>query len=931
MLEKIRQTNWLPWALAFSLFLLTLASRVWLVCHWPVDGPGDGVVYTQIAKNVLEQGVYSLEAEAPFTPTLVRLPGYPLFIAAVYSIFGHDNNTAVRVVQAIVDTFTCVIVALLAFLWTLDQEKKRRNAFFAFLLAALCPFIGIYAATLLTETLTTFLMAAMTLTATLAFTTAKPSRSLCWWGVTGVVAAVAVLLRPDSGLFAAGIGLTLVISGLFLETEVSAALISGLWRVISKGAVFTAAFIVVLTPWTVRNYRLFGVVQPLAPAHAEMPGEFVPHGYDRWLRTWVDDFRFVEPMLWNLDDKPISMTKIPPRAFDSPEERDRVTDLIAAYDHPPGYEGQYSDDVSTDTDSSDEAAAEGGADDETSASDEADDESPGDDVPEDADDDENKKYVVRMTPEIDAAFGAIADERIARSPVRYYLTLPARRAAALWFDSHSLYYPFGGQISPVSDIDYDVDQQYWLPAFTLLMWLYTLLAVCGGFVLWRRRSDKDHLRWLILAILMVVPRIAFFATVENPEPRYVVELFAFTALLGAFFLGDIRSRRSEEQEVSTPAPISERLLSLDVFRGMTIAAMVLVNEPGSWAAVYWPLSHSTGNGATPADWVFPFFLFIVGVSITFSLGRQIAGGQTVGAITSRIVRRSLTLFLIGLFLEAFPFYDLWTASWFEPSTMRIMGILQRIGVCYLVAAILLLHSGWRRLAVITGVLLFGYWALISLVAVPGCDAVNDSACTLAGYIDRAVLGTDHIWTQSKVIDPEGLLSTLPAIATTLMGVLAGLWLRGDRDEKQKFKGLIAAGAIASVAGWMWSYLFPISKLLWTSSYAVYTGGLALVFLGVCYWLVDLKGYRRWSVPFRVFGSNAILLYVGSTIAGKTLEVIELGAPGDATISLQEKIFTGVFLPLGEPALASLCYAFAFVLISLIILWPFYLRGRFIKV
>src|SRR5205085_11992584 len=151
--------------------------------------------------------------------------------------------------------------------------------------------------------------------------------------------------------------------------------------------------------------------------------------------------------------------------------------------------------------------------------------------------DEAKQYVVKMTPEIDAQFAVIADQRIARAPFRYYLFLPAKRAAALWFDSHSLYYPFGGQMSPVTDLDYDVDQQYWLPAFTALMWLYTFLAVAGAVFLWRRRADGSILRWLILLALMTLPRIAFFSTVENPEPRYVVELFAFAAILGGFFLG----------------------------------------------------------------------------------------------------------------------------------------------------------------------------------------------------------------------------------------------------------------------------------------------------------------------------------------------------------------------------------------------------------
>ncbi|MEP6787296.1 MAG: heparan-alpha-glucosaminide N-acetyltransferase domain-containing protein, partial [Acidobacteriota bacterium] len=774
-MEKLRQKKWFPWVLAISLFLLTLTSRICLAYFYPVDGPGDGVIYTQIAKNILEQNVYSLESAAPYTPTLVRLPGYPLFIAGVYSVFGHDNNTAVRVVQAVFDTFTCVIIALLVLLWTEDEERKRKNAFWAFILSALCPFIAIYAATLLTETLATFLMALMALTATFALKAASAWRSSFWWIFTGLIAGVAVLLRPDSGLFAAGLGLTLVIAGLFLQTEVQEKFLVRLWRVVWKGALFSLAFILALTPWTVRNERLFGVFQPLAPAHAEMPGEFVPHGYERWLRTWVDDFRFVEPTLWNLDEKPIRIAKIPERDFDSPEERDRVAALLEQYNNPPGSGNQYkkaddendSADADTGDDKTDDSGDNGAdpGDEQSSDSTDGDAVQSSDDSSDD--DDENKKFIVKMTPEIDAGFAAIADERIERSPVRYYLFLPAKRAAALWFDSHSLYYPFGGQMSPISDLDYDVDQQYWLPAFTLVMWIYTLLGVGGIVVLWRRRTDKNTLQWLILLALMTLPRIIFFSTVANPEPRYVVELFAFMAVLGGFFLGNLGRNKPVMEETRDAQLPPDRLLSLDVFRGLTIAAMVLVNEPGTWSAVYEPLTHSEWNGATPADWVFPFFLFIVGISIALALGKQADEGKAGRTIHFKIIRRSILLFALGVLLEIFPFYNIWTAAWFDPSTLRIMGILQRIAICYLVASLIFLHTNWKRQTVIVLVILLVYWALMTLINVPGCEVttLNDRACNLAAYIDQTILGANHIWEQSKVLDPEGLLSTLPAIAT----------------------------------------------------------------------------------------------------------------------------------------------------------------------
>ncbi len=938
MLEKLRQKKWFPWAVVIILVLLTLTSRVCVAYFLANDDPGDGVVYARLARNLLEQGVYSTDAEAPFTPTLIRLPGYPLFLAGVYSIFGQENNTAVRIVQAVFDTGTCVIIGLIAFLWTGDEERKRKKGLLAFLLAALCPFIVIYTATILTETLTTFLMAAMTLTATLGLKATGNRKMFLWWSLTGLFAGTAVFLRPDNGLFAAGIGMTLVISELFLTDADSPKFSRRLLRAVWKGAVFSAIFVLVLTPWTMRNYRLFGVFQPISPAHADMPGEFVPLGYYRWLRTWVDDSRFIEPMQWNLGEKPINISVIPPKNFDSPEERARVEALIEQYNHPPGSEAQNPPPVAeTSDDSSDNADS--GDDSGDNSPDEADTNSDSgtadkpDSSEDQSDDDENKKYVVKMTPEIDAEFGRIADERISRSPLRYYLFVPAKRAAALWFDSHSLYYPFGGQMSPVRDLDYDVNQQYWLPFFTLLMWAYTLLAIGGALVLWRMSEDRNMSRWLVLLALMTLPRIAFLSSVENPEQRYVIELFAFTALLGGLWLGGCRSQGPETEETSAPGPIPNRLLSLDIFRGLTIAAMTLVNCPGTWDAIYPPLQHARWNGATPTDWIFPFFLFIAGVSISFALGKRVDERTVDRGVYFKIIKRTGLLFALGILLEIFPFYNIWTAAWFEPSTLRIMGVLQRIAICYLVAALIFLHTNWKRQATIAALVLLGYWALMTLINVPGCEVTtfNDRACNLAGYIDRVVLTTEHIWNQSKVYDPDGLLSTLSAIGTTLIGVLAGQWLRSDRDGLRKVARMLLAGVVLTFTGWVWSAWFPLNKTLWTSSYVLYTAGLALIFLAICYWLVDLRGYKRWAKPFVIFGSNAIALYVGSTVAVTILSIAEVEAPHDQTMTLQERIFTSVFLPLGAPVDASLYFGVSFVLIWLFLMWVLYREKVFLKI
>ncbi len=741
---------------------------------------------------------------------------------------------------------------------------------------------------------------------------------MLWWAATGMCAGLAVLLRPDSGLFALGLGITLGVSGIWFS-DMRFTLFNRLKATFLRGVVFSAVFVLVLTPWTIRNYRVFGVVQPLAPTHAEMPGEFVAHGYFHWLRTWVDDSRFTEPMLWNLDDKPIRMESIPPSVFDSPEERARVAALFDQYNNPPG------------SNNPKPADTEGDASDETGdAADETSDETPDENADADQDDsnsdddssdDEDAKFVVKMTPAIDAAFEQIAEERIERAGLRYYVWMPIKRAGALWFDSHSLYYPFGGQMSPVSDIDYDVSQQYWLPVFTLLTWIYTLLGIGGILAFWKGRSDRKQLRWLILILLMTLPRIIFFATIENPEPRYVVELFLFTAILGGIFLGGWK--RS-----GAVGPLPERIVSLDVFRGITIAAMTLVNEPGTWSAVYPPLLHAEWNGATPTDWIFPFFLFIVGVSIAVALKAKTASG-----IYTRMIKRGVVLFALGLALETFPFYNIWTAAWFEPGELRIMGVLQRIAICYVVAAIVFLKTNWKTQAIIVGIILLGYWALMTLVNVPGCEvtSINDQACNLAEYVDRVVLTTHHIWNQSKVYDPEGLLATLPAIATTLLGVLVGTWLKTEGDEKRKTLLMIAAGAGLVVGGWLWSLVFPFNKTLWTSSYVVYTAGLAIVFLATLYWLIDLKGYRKWSVPFVVFGTNAIALYVGTTLFGKALETVELAGPHDTTLTLQEVIFNGVFLPLATPVNASLLYAVTFVLLWLMLMWVLYWRRIFLKI
>ena len=389
-------------------------------------------------------------------------------------------------------------------------------------------------------------------------------------------------------------------------------------------------------------------------------------------------------------------------------------------------------------------------------------------------------------------------------------------------------------------------------------------------------------------------------------------------------------------------PLSEsapaRLLSLDVFRGMTIAGMILVNNPGTWSAIYPPLEHAEWHGWTPTDFIFPFFVLIVGVSITLALGKRVETARaTHGAITGgvywKILRRAALIFFLGLFLTAFPFVDTEKGTLIDPATLRIPGVLQRIAVCYLVVSFVFLKTNWKTQALIGVVLLFIYWALMTLVPVPGCEVTtfDDKACNLAAWIDRSVFTENHIWQQAKVYDPEGILSTIPAIVTAICGVLTGHWLRTNRSDLEKVGGLFFAGVSAVAVGYVWSGWFPINKALWTSSYVIFTAGMALCLLGFCYWLVDIKGYKRWAQPFVVFGVNALALYFFSGIFERLIEAIRwTKANGEAT-TLQDWVFESVFLPLASPVNASLCYAICYVLFWLAMMWLLYRKRIFIKV
>lgn len=370
-----------------------------------------------------------------------------------------------------------------------------------------------------------------------------------------------------------------------------------------------------------------------------------------------------------------------------------------------------------------------------------------------------------------------------------------------------------------------------------------------------------------------------------------------------------------------------RLLSLDTFRGATIAGMLLVNNPGTWAHIHPPLRHADWHGWTPTDLIFPFFLFIVGVAITFSFGKLTEGGTSKPALLAKAARRAAILVLLGLVLHAFPWWNL------DLANLRIPGVLQRIGVAYFLAAAVVLFTSLRGQAITAAACLLGYWALMTLVPVPGYGAgmLHDPEATLAAFIDRAVLGSNHLWVWSRTWDPEGILSTIPAVATVLSGALTGHWLRSDRSQLEKLAGLFIAGNTLLVLGLVWNWVFPINKPIWTSSYVLFTSGMALNVLAMCFWAIDIRKWQRWATPFVVFGVNAIAAFFLSSLFARVLTMIRVTGAGGDHVPLKTHLFQNLFASWLSPLNASLAFAIAYVLVWLGLMWILYNRRIFIKV
>jgi len=380
------------------------------------------------------------------------------------------------------------------------------------------------------------------------------------------------------------------------------------------------------------------------------------------------------------------------------------------------------------------------------------------------------------------------------------------------------------------------------------------------------------------------------------------------------------------EAVSSKKP--ERLMSLDLFRGVTIAAMILVNDAGDEASSYWPLKHARWNGWTPTDLIFPSFLFIVGVAMAFSFRSRLDRGESRTRLLQHVLWRGLLLFALGMFLNGFP-------NHYQLATWRVYGVLQRIAICYVITAVLELWTGWRTQIAVAIACLVGYWVLMRYVPVPGFGIPTrdvpllDPDRNLVAWLDRKLL-MGHLYEHTR--DPEGIISNIPAVATCLLGLLTGKWLKSMHSPRVKTVAMVAAGIAGLVIGRTIDLWFPINKKMWTSSFVIFTAGVALLLLAAFYWVADVKHHRgRWTRPILVFGTNAIAAYFLSEALAGALSSINLHFHGGGAVSIEDYVYSHWFAPLASPANASLLYALAYVAFCWIVMAILYRKGIVIKV
>lgn len=368
-----------------------------------------------------------------------------------------------------------------------------------------------------------------------------------------------------------------------------------------------------------------------------------------------------------------------------------------------------------------------------------------------------------------------------------------------------------------------------------------------------------------------------------------------------------------------------RFISLDIFRGATMALMVIVNTPGTWSYVYAPLRHAEWHGCTLTDLVFPFFLFVIGVAMRFSFDKYDI--CKYGPLFNKIIFRTITIFVIGLLLNAFPFIR---QNW-DWSSFRILGVLQRIALAYFFAGFIVLRLDVKGLVKISFFLLVGYWILLITYGWYSSQDPYALKTNLILVIDRFLLGESHLYGGTGIqFDPEGLLSTIPSIVTILIGFLVGTMIKTSNDHEDNVQRMAMLGSLLIIIGWTWGFILPINKQLWTSSYVLYTGGIAIILLAGMIWLVDIKKIDWWTKPFVILGSNAIFLYALSSIWVKILLKISFELNGKM-ISGYSYFYKTIFQPLAGNINGSLFFALFHVLIFLLILTWMYRKNIFIKI
>lgn len=365
---------------------------------------------------------------------------------------------------------------------------------------------------------------------------------------------------------------------------------------------------------------------------------------------------------------------------------------------------------------------------------------------------------------------------------------------------------------------------------------------------------------------------------------------------------------------------AQRLMALDVMRGLTIALMIMVNTPGSWNYVYPPLLHSKWHGCTPTDLVFPFFLFIVGVSMWFSF-KKFEKKITKKSLY-KVLKRASILFLLGLFLNAFPYFN------FEK--LRILGVLQRIAIAYLIGALLCMRFNYKQLLVIFGGILIGYWGLLFFGA---SNAPYDLSTNIVRKVDILLFGENHIYNGFGLpFDPEGLLSSIPAVATLLIGYFSGRFIDLSENTIKAIKKLLIVGALTVFVAYIWSFVFPINKPIWTSTYVLYTGGLAMVFLAFLLWIIDVQNFKKWATPFIHFGTNPLAIYVFSGVYVKTIiYLINIKNNQGELVAGYNYLFTDVFVPIAGNMNGSLLFAFVHIVFFWLITYTLYKKKIFIKI